>query len=85
MQNRGKSRNCFLEHYNLNSYEYEQGVSSNIIVPGSLMNHIQFWRSIGTIQFTLVVIDEEYCIPFYSTPPLSFFVCCCCCVTTNQP
>ena len=41
-------------------------------MPGSLKNHIQFWRSIGTSQFILVVIDEGYCIPFYSTPPPSF-------------
>ena len=56
----------------LDSYEYEQRVSSNIILPGSLKNHIQFWRSIGTSQFILVVIDEGYRIPFYSTPPPSF-------------
>ena len=41
-------------------------------MPGSLKNHIQFWRSIGTSQFILVVIDEGYRIPFYSTPPPSF-------------
>ena len=51
LQNRDKSWNYFLEHYNLDSYEYEQGVSSNIVVPGSLKNHIQLWRSIGTSQF----------------------------------
>ena len=72
LQNRDKSWNYFLEHYNLDSYEYEQGVSSNIVVPGSLKNHIQFWRSIGTSQFILVVIDEGYRIPLYSTPPPSF-------------
>ena len=38
-------------------------------MPGSLKNHIQFWRSIGTSQFILDVIDEGYRIPFYSTPP----------------
>ena len=41
-------------------------------MPGSLKNHIQFWRSIGTTQFILVVIDEGYRIPFCSTPPPSF-------------
>ena len=70
LQNRDKS---FLEHYYLDSYEYERGVSSNVVVPGSLKNHIQFWRSIGTSQFILDVIDEGYRIPFFSTPPPSFF------------
>ena len=69
LQNRDKS---FLEHYYLDSYEYERGVSSNIVVPGSLKNHIQLWRSIGTSQFILDVIDEGYRIPFYSTPPPSY-------------
>ena len=64
LQNRDKSWNYFLEHYNLDSYEYEQGVSSNIVVPGSLKNHIQFCRSIGTSQFILDVIDEEYVFLF---------------------
>ena len=41
-------------------------------MPGSLKNHIQFWRSIGTSQFILVVIDEGYRISFYSAPPPSF-------------
>ena len=41
-------------------------------MPGSLKNHIQFWRSIGTSQFILDAIDEGYRIPFYSTPPPSF-------------
>ena len=41
-------------------------------MPGSLKNHIQFWRSIGTSQFILVVIYEGYRIPFYSMPPPSF-------------
>ena len=59
-------------HYNLDSYEYEQGVSSNIVVRGSLENHVQFWRSIGPSQFILDVTDEGYRIPFYSTPPPSF-------------
>ena len=72
LQNRDKSSNYFPEHYNLDSYEYEQGVSSNIVVPGSLKNHIQFWRSVGTSQFILDVINEGYCIPFHSTPPPSF-------------
>ena len=69
LQNRDKS---FLEHCYLESYEYEQGVSSNIVVPGSLKNHIQFCRSIGTSQFILDVIVEGYRIPFFSTPPPSF-------------
>ena len=38
-------------------------------MPGSLKNHIQFCRSIGTSQFILDVIDEGDRIPFYSTPP----------------
>ena len=62
----------FPEHYNLDSYEYGQGVSFNIVVPGSLKNHIQFWRSIVTSRFILDVINEGYRIPFYSTPPPSF-------------
>ena len=41
-------------------------------MPGSLKSHTQFCRSIGTTQFILVVIDEGYRIPFYSTPPPSF-------------
>ena len=41
-------------------------------MPGSLKNHIQFWHSIGTSQLILVVIDEGYRIPFFSTPPPSF-------------
>ena len=73
LQDRDKSSNYFPEHSNLDSYEYEQGVSSNFVVPGSLKNHIQFWRSIGTSQFILDVIDEGYRIPFYSTPPPSFW------------
>ena len=72
LQNRDKLSNYFPEHCNSDSYEYEQGVTSNIVVPGSLKNHIQFWRSIGSSQFILDVIDEGYRIPFYSTPPPSF-------------
>ena len=72
LQNRDKSLNYFPEHYNLDSYECEQGVSSNVVVPGCLKNHVQFWRSIGTSQFILDIIDEGYHIPFYSTPPPSF-------------
>ena len=72
LQNRDKSSNYFPEHCDLDSYEYEQGVSSNIVVPGSLKNHLQVWRSIGTSQFILDVIDEGYRIPFYYTPPPSF-------------
>ena len=72
LQNRDKLSNYFPEHCYSDSYEYEQGVTSNIVVPGSLKNHIQFWRSIGSSQFILDVIDEGYRIPFYSTPPPSF-------------
>ena len=60
LQNRDKSSNYFPEHCNLDSHEYEQGVSSNIVVPGSLKNHIQFWRSIGTSHFISDFIDEGY-------------------------
>ena len=60
LQDKDKSSSYFPEHSNLDSYEYEQGVSSNFVVPGSLKNHIQFWRSIGTSQFILDVIDEGY-------------------------
>ena len=41
-------------------------------MPDRLKNHIQFWRSIGTSQFILDVIDKGYRIPFHSTPPPSF-------------
>ena len=73
LQNRDKSSNYFPEHNILDFYEYEQGVSFNIVMPDRLKNHIQFWRSIGTSQFILDVINEEYRIPFHSTPPPSFF------------
>ena len=33
LQNRDKSSNYFPEHYYLDSYEYQQGVSSNFFVP----------------------------------------------------
>ena len=72
LQNRDKSSNYFPKHYNLDFYENEQGVSCNIVVPDRLRNHIQFWRSIGSSQFILDVINEGYRIPFHSTPPPSF-------------
>ena len=53
-------------------FEYEQGRSSTIVVAGRLKSHIQFWRSIGTSQFILDVIEHGYRIPVHSTPPVSF-------------
>ena len=53
-------------------FEYEQGLSSTIVVAGRLKSHIQFWRSIGATQFILDVIEHGYRIPFHSTPPVSF-------------
>jgi len=38
-QNRDQSSNYFPEHYNLDSYEYDQGVSSNIVIPDRLKNY----------------------------------------------
>ena len=64
-QNRDKSSNYFPEHYSLDSYEYEQGVSSNIVMPDRLKNHIQFWRFIGRAsQFISDVIDNGYRISY---------------------
>ena len=53
----------------ISGYEYEQGLSPNIIVAGRLKTHIQFWKSIGASQY---VIHSGYRIPFHSTPPVSF-------------
>ena len=72
LQNRDKSSNYFSEHYNLDFYEYEEVVSCNIVVQDRLRNHIQLWRSIGSSQFILDVINEGYRILFHSTPPPNF-------------
>jgi hypothetical protein len=36
------------------------------------MQHIDFWRSIGTNQYILDVIENGYNVPFYSLPPETF-------------
>ena len=74
LPDRDKSLNSFpgllvLDH---DLYEYEQGLSPNIIVAGRLKTHIQFWKSIGASQYILDVIDSGFRIPFHSTPPVSF-------------
>ena len=51
------------------SFEYEQGVGCNIILPNRLREHMQFWCSIDTSQFILDFTRAGYCIPFHSTPP----------------
>ena len=71
LQNRDKSLNYFPEH-NLDSYEYEHGVSSNIVVSGCLKNHIQSWRSIGTSQFISLDSSMKGIVFLFSTRPLSF-------------
>ena len=74
LPDRDKSLNSFPELLVLDHdlYEYEQGLSPNIIVAGRLKTHIQFWKSIGASQYILDVIDSGYRIPFHSTPPVSF-------------
>ena len=74
LSNRGKSLILSPEHLDLDHdfYEYEQGLSSNIIEAGRLKTHIQFWKSIGASPYILDVIDTGYHIPFYSMPPVSF-------------
>jgi hypothetical protein len=52
-------------------FEYEQG-QKKVIVRGRLRQHIDFWRSIGTYQYILDVIENGYKIPFYSLPPETF-------------
>ena len=74
LPDRDKSLNSFpgllvLDH---DLYEYEQGLSPNIIVAGRLKTHIQFWKSIGASQYILDVIDSGFRIPFHSTPLVSF-------------
>lgn len=71
-QDRDKSLNYVDE--DLDYYEYEQGINSNIVVAGRLKSHAHFWRSIGASQFILDVIDAGYRIPFHSTPPLLVFL-----------
>ena len=51
-------------------FEYEQGLSSHIMVAGRLKTHIQFW--IYAWPYILDVIDSGYHIPLYSMPPVSF-------------
>ena len=48
-------------------YEYEQG-QKNILVKGRLKNHLSFWRSIGSSDFVLDIIENGYKIPLYSMP-----------------
>ena len=75
LPDRDKSLTSFPEHLDSDQalYEYEQGLSSNIIVAGRLKTHIQFWNSIGASLYILDdVIDSSYRIPFYSLPPISF-------------
>ena len=38
-------------------------------VKGRLLKSMEFWQSIGTLDFILDVIKEGYKIPFISTPP----------------
>ena len=38
-------------------------------VKGRLFKSMEFWQSIGTLDFILDVIKEGYKIPFISTPP----------------
>ena len=38
-------------------------------VKGRLFRSVEFWQSIGTLDFILDVIKEGYKIPFISTPP----------------
>ena len=40
-----------------------------LYVKGRLFKSMEFWHSIGTLDFILNVIKEGYKIPFISTPP----------------
>lgn len=52
-------------------YEYEQG-QKNILVKGRLKKHVSFWRSIGSSEYVLDVIENGYKIPLYSMPVKTF-------------
>ena len=50
-----------------NFYDHEQG-QKQILVKGRLKKHLSFWRSIGSSEFVLDVIEKGYKIPLYSMP-----------------
>lgn len=50
-----------------NYYEYEQ-CHKLIIVNERLKEHVQFWRSIGSSDFILDTIENDYKLALYSTP-----------------
>ena len=46
---------------------------SAVKVRGRLKDHVQFWRAIGANQWVLQIIEQGYCLPFLSIPPVKAF------------